>query len=506
MRLSSLSKGLSVFIFFLTPSAFSKPIDIGLRLKEKISIETLAESVLDPQSPRYQRFYSPDEIRKLAAPSKGEYKKLIRTLRAKGLEIVYASKSHLFITVRGEPQLFEQLFSTKITFSDSNRILHENTSQANLGSELNLVESVVGLDNTRRSYPHFVPLTALLTKPNTDPATIKDIYGFNSIYGAGINGGGQDIAIATYDGFKIEYIRQYYSKINLNPVPTIEQVKFNGEPNFDELSAVETAVDGEFSGMIAPGAHIRVYASAHNDDLGEVQIFTAILDDNKAKIANYSWGDCEAHVSAQHRADMDKVFNRAVAQGVNIFIASGDTGAAGCQGSSTIAPDWPAAHPSVVAVGGTTMNISNGQLTETAWSGSGGGVSTFYDLPAWQSGFQAPYTRRSFPDVAFNADPKTGQDCWVQYQGTLQWLTIGGTSIAAPQWAGFMALVNQSRGTKGSLGFLNPLIYGFDSSTRSATFHDVTSGDNKGYNAGVGWDAVTGWGSMKADALLKSLQ
>src|ERR1700675_1627840 len=93
-----------------------------------------------------------------------------------------------------------------------------------------------------------------------------------------------------------------------------------------ENSAGETELDAEFSGMIAPGASIHVFASSQNSDAGELAMFTAILDDNRAKVVNYSWGSCDNQVSSSHQADMDKVFARAVAQGVNILNASGDSG------------------------------------------------------------------------------------------------------------------------------------------------------------------------------------
>jgi kumamolisin len=239
---------------------------------------------------------------------------------------------------------------------------------------------------------------------------------------------------------------------------------------------------------------------------------------------NYSWGTCEAGVQPAHKADMDKVFARAVAQGVNIMIATGDSGEEGCNGSTRVSAGWPATEPYVVAVGGTTVAFdASGKLTETAWSGktaaaggSGGGISKLYPLPAFQNTFQTPYIKRSIPDVSFNANPNSGELLWTSCHpsqttgacthGTGNWLVMGGTSMAAPQWAGFLTLVNEARTTAGkaTLGYLNPIIYSLSASTRAQVLHDVTSGSN-GYSAGAGWDAVTGWGSMQADALLAYL-
>jgi kumamolisin len=337
-------------------------------------------------------------------------------------------------------------------------------------------------------------------------STIKTAYGFDPLYAAGLTGKGQHIAIATYDGFHVDNVKKFYSLSNLKPQPSVDQVAFNGDADYSEGSAMETELDAEFTGMIAPGASVHVFASATNDDAGELQMFTAILDDNRAQVANYSWGSCESGLDTQHVADMSKVFARAVAQGVNIMVASGDSGSDSCQDGSTVA-DWPAAATNVVAVGGTTFAQNNGAIAETGWDGSGGGISSIWELPQWQNQLGSPYMKRSYPDVSFNADPSSGQAIWTEYYGQAGWMVIGGTSMAAPQWSGFMALVGEARHNAGkaTLGFLNPIIYGLSNADRAQTFHDVTSGNNGAYTAGAGWDAVTGLGSMQADTLLKHL-
>lgn len=493
-------------------TASASPVNLVLRLKERTSIETLANSVTNPSSPRYKKFYTPTELKALVAPNDADYQQLVQTLKQKGFEITRESPSHLVISVRGEQKDVEAVVHAKL-----NRVGMRVTgtqSAVKLAQELSLIDSVSGLDQTQRLRPHYRRIGASLRPrtgklaPRVDQASIKTAYGFDPIYASGVSGKGQHIAIATYDGFHMDDINQFFVQSSISPAPVVDQVNFNGSPAVNEDSAVETALDAEFSGMIAPGAQIHVFASNENSDAGELAMFTAILDDNRAKVVNYSWGECENDLGPAHQADMDKVYARAVAQGVNIIVASGDSGAAGCQNNSAKVADWPASQPNAVAVGGTRFSYSNGALSETAWSGSGqmggsgGGISKLYDLPSYQSNFTSPYVKRSFPDVAFNADPASGQDVWAG--GT--WQTVGGTSMAAPQWSGFMALVGESRATagKGTLGFLNPIIYSLSAADRAKVLHDVTSGSN-GYPAGPGWDAVTGWGSMQADALLNYL-
>jgi kumamolisin len=135
-------------------------------------------------------------------------------------------------------------------------------------------------------------------------------------------------------------------------------------------------------------------------------------------------------------------------------------------------------------------------------------VSAVWDLPDFQKSFKAPYSKRSYPDVSFNADNvASGEPVWATYNNTAQWIVIGGTSMAAPQWSGLMTLVAQARQAQGkaTLGYLNPIVYGLTDSQRANLFTDITSGSNGAYNAGPGWDAVTGWGSPKASALLTFL-
>jgi kumamolisin len=156
----------------------------------------------------------------------------------------------------------------------------------------------------------------------------------------------------------------------------------------------------------------------------------------------------------------------------------------------------PASDPNVTAVGGTTVNVdsSTGNVTsESAWFGSGGGASIYFNRPSWQTGTSVPSgSTRLVPDVASAADPNTGGFLIL---GGSEYI-VGGTSWSAPTWAGFGALINQARANVGlgSLGLLGPRIYPLLGSTN---FRDITSGSNGSggvYNAGVGYDLCTGIG------------
>jgi len=194
------------------------------------------------------------------------------------------------------------------------------------------------------------------------------------------------------------------------------------------------------------------------------------------------------------------------------FVASGDNGAYTCGEDQPPAGSFPSTLPTVTAVGGTTVFESQQGIyfKEMAWgapldqSGSGGGASQFYPVPAYQQGVAQAngHGLRQVPDVAANADPATGFH--IVFGGRDG--QVGGTSAATPLWAGTVALVNQDLVKKGlrEVGFANPALYwmGQNSATLSAKpFHDVSAGNNLAYDAGTGWDFATGWGSMDGAAL-----
>jgi kumamolisin len=507
-----------VSVSLLSSAVWAKPVTAVIRLTENVSMAELARQVGDPQSSRFQKFFTPEEIRALSAPNDSQYALVLEQLRAEGLKITAESKTHLWVSVSAEKNVFEKTFVTQLRETKQGRF--QLMSDPQVPAYLGLVAGVTGLDNShqRHSFHKIAPQDSSVTSAPTQgvlPKQIKTIYGFDAIYATGVNGVGQHIAIATYNDVNLKDINNYYSNISLTPVPIVDRVLFNGIPPVDEQSAIETSLDAEFSGMIAPGANIHVFTSAENSDAGETALFTAILDDNRAKVVNYSWGDCEKDIVAAHFTEMAPIFQRAVAQGVNLMVASGDSGSASCQNDQSVQADWPAANPNVVAIGGSALKISSANVVETAWAGcsfgggcSGGGISTTWALPDYQKSLGAAYTMRSYPDVAFNADNMTsGEPVWATNGGKAMWIVIGGTSMSAPQWSGFMALVASARQAQGksTLGFLNPLIYSMTNSQRATFFNDITSGSNGAYKAASGWDAVTGWGSPKASALFNYL-
>jgi kumamolisin len=200
-------------------------------------------------------------------------------------------------------------------------------------------------------------------------------------------------------------------------------------------------------------------------------------------------------------------FLRLAAAGVNVFVSSGDAGSnpdvTGHNSNGATQAEYESSDPSVIGVGGTTLTLkSNGKVKkESGWASSGGGKSIFFPRPSWQTGNGVPAgTQRLVPDVSAAADPDTG--AFLVFHGSVS--QIGGTSWSAPMWAGFCALINEARikANKPALPFLNPLIYPL---LGTPAFRDITKGNNGAFNAGVGYDLVTGLGVPNVKELIARL-
>jgi subtilase family serine protease len=244
--------------------------------------------------------------------------------------------------------------------------------------------------------------------------------------------------------------------------------------------------------------------------VGDKDMFNKMATDNISKELSCSWGWSPDDTSSD-----DPIFQEYSAQGQNMFVASGDAGA--YTGTNSTDESYPAESVYVVAVGGTdlTTNGAGGSwASETAWVDSSGGPSDDkFAIPSWQSGIAnssngASSTIRDLPDVAAEGN----FDNYLCNDGSCSG-TWGGTSFAAPRWAGFLALINQQAVANGSstLGFANPAIYAIGKgSSYTSDFHDITSGNNnngngKSYNAVTGYDMVTGWGSPNGQNLINAL-
>jgi subtilase family serine protease len=346
------------------------------------------------------------------------------------------------------------------------------------------------------------------------------MYGFSSLYQAGDIGAGQTVAIYELEGNFPSDITTFEQCYGISTPVTYSEVDGGPPaPNASNFDGEETELDIENVAELAPAAHIIVY-QAPNTGQGSLDEYSAIVSQNLAKVVSTSWGECEPLVQ-QFDPDVvgaeNTIFQEAALQGQTILGASGDAGSAACsQGDGspnssddTVAVQDPTSQPFVTGVGGTTLYNgttsggfpvlwSPGQtLDEAVWndgldptngpSASAGGISIFQKMPAYQSGAAAtlgvgtggsglPCSApsglcREIPDVSALADPDTGYV--INYDGS--WGGIGGTSGAAPLWAGFIADANSTaRCRELPIGFLNNSLYSIASSAYASNFNDVT--------------------------------
>lgn len=270
-------------------------------------------------------------------------------------------------------------------------------------------------------------------------------------------------------------------------------------PAYDSGWATEIALDVQWAHATAPLARLVLIEAP---DAGVASLSNAVALANKmgAGVVSMSFGAAEGSWTSSY----DAAFG---ATGMSYVAATGDNGAA---------VSWPSASSRVLGVGGTTLTYSgSGARGETTWTGTGGGTSAYVALPSYQSGTIGGYARRAVADVAFNADPNSGQYVALLSPGTttVRWVSAGGTSLATPQWAGLIAVTNALRAAAGkvALGQPHAALYqqiGAVPTQYAAAFKDVASGSNGSCTtctAKAGYDTPTGWGTPNVGALWSSL-
>jgi subtilase family serine protease len=346
------------------------------------------------------------------------------------------------------------------------------------------------------------------------PAQITTAYGlsgitFTSKSGVTVpgNGSGETIAlIEMYNDPNIQSdLATFDAKYDL-PTPSLTVVDQAGNQT-DSGWALEESLDVEWAHSIAPGANILVVEAAPSFSQSvELQnLLTAVnTARNTAGVVavSMSWGFSEM----QNESSYDSYFTTPSGhQGVTFIAASGDNGVV----------EYPSASPNVLAVGGTTLNLTSAGAysSETAWVDGGGGYSLFEQEPSYQATVQAS-GERSTPDVAFDADPNTGVEVYSTAPGARSgsWQVVGGTSLGSPAWAGIIAIVDQGRAVAG-LGSLDgatqtlPALYAAESSDFNSVAATPTYGGfSFGGSSPIGGFSGSGgfWGAFGSGLGLSS--
>ncbi|MDR3703833.1 MAG: S53 family peptidase [Candidatus Sulfopaludibacter sp.] len=367
------------------------------------------------------------------------------------------------------------------------------------------IEAVLGLDNR----PHVTPKFRVLgpsasTAGSYTPVQVAQLYQFP----ANADGTGQTIGILELGGgYMPADLQAYFSTLGIKEpkVISVSVDKGTNDPTTADSADGEVLLDIEVTGAVAPGATIVVYFAPNTTSGFQDALTTAIHDaTNKPSVISISWGEAESSWTAQAMNAFDSAAQDAAVLGVTICAASGDGGSSDGVTDGKDHVDFPASSPHILACGGTSLQSSNGKISsETVWNdgaqggATGGGFSTQFPLPTWQSGVPSSSSGRGVPDVSGDADPNSGYQVLVDGQS----LVIGGTSAVAPLWSGLIALLNQKLGKP--VGFLQPSLYGLPAAAQA--FRDITQGSNGLFAAGPGWDACTGLGSPVGKNLLAAL-
>ncbi|MFE0459953.1 protease pro-enzyme activation domain-containing protein [Kitasatospora sp. NPDC058965] len=479
-------------------------VAVSLTQRDPAGLHAFLARVTDPASPQYQHYLTVAQFADRFGAAPKDVAAVTGYLAAQGLQVSGVTANRLTVEASGTAAQVAKAFGTSLaTYRDGRdgRTFFANTTAPVLPAGIASVVSDVSGLNDYAKYRHFdtaAPHAAAKAPTGLGPTAARSAYNLTSTLSAGYNGAGSTVGLLEFSGYQQSNVAAYDKYFALQTgTPTVVSA---GGGTTDLSGQDEVELDIEVVQALAPGATVKVY-EAPNSDAGETAIYAKLVSDD-VPVISISWGIYEAGETASNRTAVDTDLKEAAAQGQSVFAASGDSGSddAGNGGTSV---DFPAADPWVTGTGGTTLSLSGGAYAkETAWSGSGGGVSSSVATPSYQKPVNSG-SYRAVPDVSAVADPASG---WAIYtQGA--WYEFGGTSAAAPNWAAFAAVYNSEAKAKGkpAFGNANSRIYSLATSTSyGSAFHDVKSGSNGAYSAGTGYDKVTGWGSYNGANFLKA--
>jgi subtilase family serine protease len=511
---------------------------------QQAALEQLVGAQHDPASSAYHQWLTPEEYGQRYGASQNDVEQIVDWLGSHGLESVEVGPGHSSIVFSGAAAQVEEAFHTQIhAYRVAGELHHANASDPEIPDAFSdVVAGIVSLHDFR-SEPMHTPLQAPVTEfsaGNTHymaPADFATIYDVAPLYQQGIDGSGQSIAIVGRSNIKIADVRQFRSTFGLpanDPQIIVNGVNPGVLASGEES---EAALDVEWSGAVAKKATIKFVVSASsNSSDGAYLSAQYIVNHNLAPVMSMSFGLCEAALGASGNSFINSLWQQAAAQGISVFVSSGDSGVAGCDSASASRAthgrgvNGLCSSPYSVCVGGTefidsnyslywsasntgTMGSALSYIPEAVWNASGasglwsggGGASIVYTKPTWQNGVGVPADgKRDVPDVSLSAAVHDGYLIFMNGNN----LVCGGTSAASPSFAGLMALVVESRGTR--QGNANPVLYSLANNQRyggAAVFHDVKTGNNSvpgvtGFTAVAGYDQATGLGSVDADVLV----
>jgi len=542
---------------------------------QQSELETLLKQQQDRSSSNYHKWLTPQEYAARFGLSESDIERVTDWLEARGFTVVEKANGRSFIVFSGSASQVESAFVTELHHYKLDDETHvANATEPRVPSALSSVVLGFRALNDFRPRPRHAVVRRMSSVRSEFTSSISGnhflapddfatIYDLKPLYDKSLDGTGQSIAVMGQTDILQSDVQKLRSVSGL-PANTAQVVLVPGSPDPGVVQGdiTEADLDLEWAGAVARNASL-IFVNSGNGVFDSMQY---AIDQNLAPVISISYGNCEHNFTNSEVSTLTALLQQANAQGITVSAASGDSGAADCDFPLTsrqvvrsathgLAVDLPASSPFVTGVGGTQFNEGsnassywssvnnslNGSalsyIPEVAWNetatelanggsiaAGGGGASTLFPKPSWQSGNGVPNdSARDVPDISLNAAVTNDGylicsqgSCVNGYRAADSTLTVvGGTSAGAPAFAGIVALLNQSTGTR--QGNVNPILYQL-AATSSDAFHDITSGDNKvpctagstgcpnggqiGYSAAAGYDLATGLGSLDAYRLV----
>ena len=509
------------------PASQVLQLDVVLPIRDQAGLDAFLADLNSSTVPNYRHFLTPAEFTERFGPTQQDYDEVVRYAQSHGLTVVGGSRDGMEVQVKGPVSAIESAFHINLlTYQHptENRIFYGPDREPTTDLSFQLWH-ISGLDNYSIPHPlyvkksdyakeHGISPDQVISHATTGSGPSASFLGsdMRAAYygGTALNGSGQNLGLWEYLGTDLADLNTYYANVKqTNTVPiTLLSTDGTSTSCVDSRSGgrcddTEQTLDMTQALGMAPGLNSLVMYVGSTD----TAIISSMTTHNPLPTTvGCSWGWTPADPTT-----LDPYFQKMAAQGQNFFAASGDSSTWSRRNEA-----WPADDANVVSVGGTDLTTSSAAgpwKSETAWTDSGGGISPdSIKIPSWQSqpgvinsSNKGSTTLRNGPDVSANAN-FTFYVCADQTSCTAN--EYGGTSFAAPMWAGYIALVNQQLAADGysTIGYINPYLYSFGVSSSYATdFHDITSGKSGSYSAVTGYDLVTGWGSPNGQGLLNAL-
>jgi subtilase family serine protease len=489
------------------PGTQTLRIDVVLPLRNPDGLDSFLETLYDSSSPSYRHFLTVSDFTAKFGPSQEDYDALIRFANASGFTVVGGTRDAMDVQLKGSVADIEAAFHVTLRVyrhPTESRTFFAPDREPSVDMPFQLWH-ISGLDNYSIPRPALLHRTSKLgSKATTGSCPEQSFCGsdMRAAYygGTAFDGTGQNIGLLEYAGYDIDDVNTYYQNAGQTRTADVTGISTDGT----SLSCLasqgcddtEQTIDITQALGMAPGA-TTVYVYVGSSDTALLGAMSSDTPLPAQLSSSWLWGPSDPNTDNPY-------FERMAAQGQNLFQASGDDAK-----FNAGYPTWPCDAAYVTSVGGTDLETTGpgaGWRSEIAWSASGGGywAPDGIPIPSWQKAMAKGCTYcsqiyRNAPDVSANAN-YTFYVC--ADQTTCSANVIGGTSFAAPMWAGYLALINQKRAAQSlpPAGFINPSIYKAGlSKAYDNYFHDIMGGTN-GYPTGPGFDLATGWGSPKSDS------